>query len=51
VASYLVDQGVAPSRVTSRGAGEKFPVASNQSESGRALNRRVELSIAPKQAL
>jgi len=49
VAQYLVSQNVAPSRVTSRGAGEKYPVASNDSESGRSLNRRVELSIAPKQ--
>ena len=49
VAQYLVSQNVAPSRVTSRGAGEKYPVASNESESGRSLNRRVELSIAPKQ--
>jgi outer membrane protein OmpA-like peptidoglycan-associated protein len=47
VAQYLISQGVANSRVSSRGAGEKYPVASNDTDAGRALNRRVELSIAP----
>lgn len=48
VAQYLVSQNVSPSRVTARGAGERNPVANNGTESGRAFNRRVELSIAPK---
>ena len=48
VAQYLVSQNVSSSRVTARGDGERSPVANNGTESGRALNRRVELSIAPK---
>ncbi|MFT5520426.1 MAG: outer membrane protein OmpA-like peptidoglycan-associated protein [Enterobacterales bacterium] len=47
VAQYLTSQGVANSRVSSRGAGEQYPVASNDTDAGRALNRRVELSISP----
>jgi len=47
VAQYLISQGVANSRVSSQGVGEKYPVASNETDKGRALNRRVELSISP----
>ena len=44
VARALVeDYGVAESRLTSSGAGMGSPVASNDSEDGRAKNRRVEL--------
>ena len=47
VALYLVGQNVASNRVSSSGAGESSPVASNSTEAGRSLNRRVELSISP----
>jgi len=47
VAQYLMGQNVNPSRVSARGAGEKMPVASNETGAGRSLNRRVELSISP----
>jgi outer membrane protein OmpA-like peptidoglycan-associated protein len=40
---YLVNQGVDPERLTVEGFGESNPVASNESEAGRAQNRRVEL--------
>ncbi len=43
-----VDRGVDPSRVTGRGYGEWNPVASNESESGRAMNRRVEFRVTEK---
>lgn len=43
VKSYLVSQGVAASRLTTRGFGEASPVATNESADGRAQNRRVEL--------
>lgn len=46
VKSYLVNQGVASSRVTSTGKGEGSPVAGNESETGRQQNRRVEVIIA-----
>lgn len=45
VMNYLEDQGVGGSRMTARGYGESMPVASNDTEAGRAENRRVELSI------
>lgn len=35
--------GIAPKRLQARGVGELVPVSTNQVDSGRALNRRVEL--------
>lgn len=46
VQQYLLQQGVASNRLTAVGQGENSPVASNDSTSGRALNRRVEVIIA-----
>lgn len=43
VRNALVGRGIVPSRLTPAGAGSSTPVADNDSESGRALNRRVEL--------
>ena len=45
VAEYLLSQGVAPSKITSEGKGESQPVADNETDEGRAKNRRVELHI------
>jgi OOP family OmpA-OmpF porin len=45
VAEYLLSQGVTPNKVTSEGKGESEPVADNETEEGRAKNRRVELNI------
>lgn len=45
VADSLVDRGVAPRRITTRGLGETQPIASNSSNAGRAKNRRVEVII------
>ncbi len=45
VAEYLIGHGLAPSRVTSQGRGESEPVADNESDAGRAQNRRVELHL------
>jgi outer membrane protein OmpA-like peptidoglycan-associated protein len=47
VAGYLASQGVKSERLITVGAGESHPVASNDTEQGRASNRRVELTIVP----
>lgn len=47
VASYLISQNVLAARIASRGAGPSSPVASNATPEGRALNRRVEIILAP----
>ncbi len=43
VKNYLVNNGIKASNLITKGNGEKFPVASNDNEEGRALNRRVEI--------
>ncbi len=45
---YLVSQGVSPSRMSSTGYGETRPIASNNTLSGRTLNRRVEFNLIPR---
>ena len=45
VADYLASDGIARSRMRTIGYGESRPVASNDTEEGRAANRRVEVSI------
>jgi len=44
-ARYLASEGVTGSRIQTWGLGETSPVASNDTESGRAANRRVEVAI------
>ena len=50
VANYLIGQGVQPARFEVVGMGERYPVASNDTDSGRALNRRVEIRLLPLQS-
>jgi outer membrane protein OmpA-like peptidoglycan-associated protein len=45
VVSYLQGKGISRSRMSARGNGARDPVASNDTEQGRALNRRTELVI------
>ena len=45
VADYLKGQGIPGSRISTIGLGELNPVASNDTEYGRSLNRRVEVAI------
>jgi outer membrane protein OmpA-like peptidoglycan-associated protein len=47
VADYLSGHGVQAARIGTRGFGETQPVDSNESEEGRAANRRVEIKIVP----
>jgi outer membrane protein OmpA-like peptidoglycan-associated protein len=50
-ATYLISQGVNGARIATRGLGETEPVASNDTEAGRAANRRIEVAIfASKEA-
>lgn len=50
VASYLIGQGLIRERFEVVGMGERYPVASNDSDSGRSLNRRVEIRLLPVQS-
>lgn len=47
VTNVLTEQGVDNGRIVSYGRGETSPVASNDYESGKAQNRRVEIVIRP----
>lgn len=49
VGSYLVQGGIQRQRLTMVGYGESQPVASNDTEQGRAQNRRVEIIVTPIQ--
>lgn len=47
VGDFLVQRGVNRERLILTGAGETRPVASNETEAGRAENRRVEITLVP----
>lgn len=47
VAGYLATHGVARARIGTQGFGETQPVASNDTDAGRAQNRRVEIKLVP----
>ena len=44
VRDYLIGKGVSPSRLEVRGHGSRRPVADNDTQAGRAENRRVEMA-------
>lgn len=45
VRQYLIGKNVASERITAVGMGEGQPVADNETDEGRELNRRVELKV------
>ena len=45
VVNYLVAKGVKKERLSYKGFGETNPVASNDAEEGRAINRRTEMRV------
>lgn len=45
VVTYLVTQGIDAARLTSKGYGETVPLATNDTDEGRAKNRRTEFKI------
>ena len=48
VKTALVNQGISAERVATQGFGGTRPIASNDSEEGRARNRRIELNVTRK---
>jgi outer membrane protein OmpA-like peptidoglycan-associated protein len=42
---YIISKGVPASRIVSKGYGESMPVADNETDENRQLNRRVEFKI------
>ncbi len=47
VTEYLVTRGINRDRTIVVGGGENYPIADNGTAEGRAMNRRVELSLLP----
>lgn len=47
VQRYLEADGVIPQRIAAFGYGKNQPIASNDTENGRRLNRRVDITIVP----
>ena len=45
VADYLVKAGIPPERLNAVGYGKTRPIASNDTEEGRAQNRRIEFDV------
>ena len=51
VVNYLVSHGVKRNRMFAKGMGESDPVATNETEAGRAENRRVEFAITANEKM
>ncbi|MFU8787993.1 MAG: OmpA family protein [Methylobacter sp.] len=49
IADIVVAQGISSERISVVGYGETQPIGSNDTEEGRAKNRRVEVKLMPKQ--
>ncbi|SHM17549.1 OmpA family protein [Chryseobacterium polytrichastri] len=51
VKSYLSSKGIASNRMFAKGEGKTMPVASNDTDAGRAKNRRVEFAITANEKM
>lgn len=47
VVTFLQENGVSPKKIAAAGYGEFDPVASNETDEGKALNRRIEIILMP----
>ena len=45
VKDYLIEKGIASSRLSSKGFGETMPIDSNKTKAGKANNRRTEVKL------
>ena len=45
VADYLSNKGIPSEKIVTEGRGDSQPIASNSSEAGRAMNRRVNIEV------
>jgi len=45
VSMALLERGISAGRITTKGYGESYPVASNNTAAGRQENRRVEIVV------
>lgn len=45
VSDYLIERGISDSRIRSKGYGDSLPIANNDNEAGRKLNRRTTFEI------
>jgi outer membrane protein OmpA-like peptidoglycan-associated protein len=47
VGAYLVSQNISPNRLFTQGMGKRYPIATNATAAGRAMNRRVVINLRP----
>jgi outer membrane protein OmpA-like peptidoglycan-associated protein len=48
VKTELVRLGVVPSRISTAGYGDRYPMGDNATEEGRAMNRRTAILVTKK---
>ena len=49
VLEYIINSGIQTERLSAEGFGESLPIYDNDTAQGRALNRRIEFNVSPKQ--